>query len=476
MRIFFLLFFYLFSLQAQTYEEFLRSQNEAFATYKEERDKAFSDYLNKEWKAYQESMGVRAYEKKKPVSLPKAKPVSLQEPEKKVIVLKQPIVEEVEKRYSKIIIEPESERLKRLYLNFYGVELTLNYDSSMELSVRRSVSREKIAQSWKTLASSEYKTTIDELKSIREKLRLNDWATYLLVKQVAGAIYHNENEARIFSWFVLLKMGYDARLSFQKNRVVLLMPVKGALFNTVYYRLGDRQYYAIDYYAKGKIGSIKTYEHTYDGSNRAIDFSVVSLPLLSEHKVKKSLGFTFKKNYRSFVLEYDKNLFDFYQSYPQVDYSHYFSAPESVLFDRSIKEAFDPLIVGKSQSEAVDIILAFVQNAFKYRVDTEQFDQEKVMFPSETLFYTYSDCEDRAILFSYMVKLLLGTEVIGLKYSNHMATALWLKEKVKGEYVLHNQKPYIVADPTYVNARLGMSMPQYRGKKAYEIILTGGEK
>ncbi len=476
MRILFFLFLYLTFLQAQSYEEFLRSQNEAFNAYKEERDREFSAYLNKEWKAYQESMGVKAYEKKKPISLPKAEKVTVQKPKEKVLVVKQPPVEEVEKRYSKIVIEPESEALKRVYINFFGVELALSYDSTRTISIRSDVSKEKITKAWKTLAGSDYEVTISELKSISKKLRLNDWATYLLVKKVADAIYKYDNEARVFTWFLLLKMDYDAHLSFQKNRVVLLMPVGGSLFNTVYYHLGNRQYYAIDYYSKGKIGPIITYEHAYEGSSKVIDFSLKALPLLSEHKVKKSLAFTVNDAYRSLVVEYDKNLFDFYQSYPQVDYGNYFSAPESMLFDASVKQAFEPLIVGKSESEAVDIILAFVQNAFKYQVDTEQFDQEKVMFPSETIFYSYSDCEDRAILFSYMVRLLLGTEVLGLKYPNHMATAVLLKERVKGEYILHGEKSYVVADPTYVNARVGMSMPQYKGKHSYEIILTGAKK
>lgn len=476
MRIFFLLFYTFCFLYAQTYEEFLRSQNEAFTSFKEERDREFSNYLKKEWKAYQESMGVKAYEEEKPLSLPKAEMVVREKPLEKVIVHKQPVIQEVVKPYSKIIIQPESERLKNLYLNFFGVELTLHYDNSIRISLKGGLSKEKISKAWESLASSQYKTTIDEIKSVSTKLRLNDWAIYLLLKQVAAAIYENENEAKIFTWFALLKLDYDAHIAFQKNRVVLLIPVEGTLYNTVYYRLNNKQYFAIDYYAKGKIGSIVTYDHVYEGYNKAIDFSLKRLPLLSQSAVKKPLGFNLNNRYQSFIVEYDKNLFDFYQTYPQVNYSNYFSAPESTLFDKSIKQAFEPLIVGKSQSEAIDIILAFVQNAFKYRVDTEQFSQEKVMFPSETIFYAYSDCEDRAILFSYIVKLLLDTDVLGLKYPNHMATAVHLKEKVVGEYVLYERKSYVVADPTYVNARVGMSMPQYRGKRSYEIISFGGEK
>ena len=146
------------------------------------------------------------------------------------------------------------------------------------------------------------------------------------------------------------------------------------------------------------------------------------------------------------------------------------------MLENSLKVSFEPLIKGKSQSEALDIILNFVQNAFKYQVDNKQFNREKVMFPSETIFYPYSDCEDRAILFSYIVKILLGMDVVGVKYPNHMATAVKIQEKIKGEYILNGKKAYIVADPTYINARIGMSMPKFIGSKSYEIVSTGGEK
>ena len=75
-----------------------------------------------------------------------------------------------------------------------------------------------------------------------------------------------------------------------------------------------------------------------------------------------------------------------------------------------------------------------------------------------------------------MVKVLFGMDVLGLKYPNHMATAVGINEKLDGEYVLYKDRPYIVADPTYVNAKIGLSMPQYRGKKSYEIVATAGEK
>ena len=475
MHKFFLFFTLSVSLFAQTYEEFLREQNQAFTTYKEERDKAFSEFLSKEWKAYKASQGLSGYEEDKPQKLPEAQPT-------KPVVVKKPVpvkkAEPVKKEqvYKKIVIPSESDKYKSLYLSFYGVELKVHYDPAMRVDSLGSVNQDGISQAWEDLAKSDYEKTLSEIKQISDKLVLNDWARYLLVDAIATGICKQANEAKLLSWFLLLKLDYDARVAYQQHRVVLLLPVKGQMFNTVYYTLNQRRYYAIDYYAKGNLGRIKTYENPYEGADKAIGFSVIKAPRFASKEVTKAFHFPYQGENKTVKMAYNEHLMNFFQSYPQVSYEYYFSSHESEAFERSLMESFSPLVVGKSQSEAVDMLLSFVQHAFAYAVDVKQFNKEKVMFPSETLFYPYSDCEDRAILFSYMTKRLLGVDVVGVKFPNHMATAVALEEKVKGSYVRANAKAYIVADPTYVNASVGMVMPQFKDLKSYEIVSTGGEK
>lgn len=464
------------SVLAETYEEYLRSQEQAFNSFKEERDREFSAFLNKEWKAYKEAQSVKAYEEKKPKVRPKAVDKKVIRPVKRVLVTPEPISLKKVKVYKQIVIPPPSAKLKTLYLNFFGVDLEIHYDKSILISMSGTVSKEKIASSWDTLAKSEYETTVSELKTISKKLKLNDWAKYLLVQKVSRGIYKSENTSKLFSWFVLLKMGYDAHIAYQNHKTVLLLPVKNALYSTVYYTFNNKKYYAIGYYSKADLGSLVTYDNIYKGATLPIDFGLEETPLFTEEKIKKHFVFRVEKKNRSVDLDYNKNLMSFFQTYPQVAYENYFSAPESTLLENSIKVSFKPLLLEKSQSEALDIILNFVQNAFKYQVDDDQFNKEKVMFPSETLFYPYSDCEDRAILFSYMVKTLLAMDVVGVKYSNHMATAVKIDEKIKGEYIISQNRPYIVADPTYLNARVGMSMPQFIGSSSYEIVASRGEK
>ena len=132
--------------------------------------------------------------------------------------------------------------------------------------------------------------------------------------------------------------------------------------------------------------------------------------------------------------------------------------------------AFKEHISGKKASEAINFMLHFVQNAFVYQQDNEQFAREKVMFAQETLYYDKSDCEDRAVLFSSLIKEFFGINVVGVKYKDHMATALYIP--IEGDSVSVKSKKFVIADPTYVNATLGMSMPKYRAIKPVEYIVV----
>ena len=85
-------------------------------------------------------------------------------------------------------------------------------------------------------------------------------------------------------------------------------------------------------------------------------------------------------------------------------------------------------IKGKSQKDAANILIDFVQTAFEYQTDDVQFGYERPLFADETFFYPYSDCEDRSILFAHLVKDLLGLDVVLLYYPGHLATAVKCKQ------------------------------------------------
>ena len=59
---------------------------------------------------------------------------------------------------------------------------------------------------------------------------------------------------------------------------------------------------------------------------------------------------------------------------------------------------------------------------------------------------------------------MVGLDVVGLDYPGHVATAVRFNESVSGDSVNYNGKRYVISDPTYINASVGMAMPEFKSE------------
>ena len=117
------------------------------------------------------------------------------------------------------------------------------------------------------------------------------------------------------------------------------------------------------------------------------------------------------------------------------------------------------------------MLLDFVQTAFDYATDQEQFGYERPLFGDESLYYPKNDCEDRSILFAILVRDLLGLDVVLVHWPGHLATAVHFPEEVDGDYFTVEGRRYTVCDPTYIGAGIGETMPQFQNDKANLVTL-----
>ena len=100
-----------------------------------------------------------------------------------------------------------------------------------------------------------------------------------------------------------------------------------------------------------------------------------------------------------------------------------------------------------SEKKGVDYLMRFTRYAFLYENDQENFGKEKRMSPEETLFSTYSDCDDRAALFFYLVKEVYNLPMIALLYPTHITMAVQFAKPV-GDPIWYKGKVYSVCEPT----------------------------
>lgn len=176
----------------------------------------------------------------------------------------------------------------------------------------------------------------------------------------------------------------------------------------------------------------------------------------------------------------NKNLIKFYDAYPiselgsnfMTRWAMYANTPIEAEAKKTLYPTLREKIKGMSEKEAVERLLNFVQTAFVYEFDDKVWGHDRAFFAEETLYYPYCDCEDRSILFSRLVRDLLGLDVILVYYPGHLATAVCFKSNTDGDYIMLNGKKFVVCDPTYIGAPVGLTMPDMDNKEAKVILLN----
>ncbi len=446
------------------YEEWKNSQNSEYIEYKKSIDEEFIALLNSEWKEFETFSEGAIYKKPKP----KIEPIIKFEKElPKGEIIKSPLVKLKEAetiKISKPKLEPKIDTtLKTVKINFYGEELNFIHEDNINFSLI-SINQNSISKAFENLSKIDVSNFLTQIDIYAKSLGLNSWAKYLLIQNLAEALIKDNNKATLFRWYLLLKSGFDVKLAYDYNSLYILSKVSHKIYDKKYVEIDGSKYYILDKKYSQKLNS---YNGNHKNANKKLSFAI-ELPIkLYNSLINKNIQFDYQgKNYK-FKAQYSKNLIDFYKTMPPLEYNLYFDTNYPLL--ASLSQELREKIRGKSEIEAINFLLRFTQKAFNYKSDIEQFHYEKSMFADEVIHYPYSDCEDRAVMFSYLVKTILGLDVVGVVYSSHMATAVALSSNINGESFIYKNKKFTIADPTYINANIGIVIPEYKNQE-FKIV------
>ena len=452
------------------FESWHRQYMQEFQEFKDERDREFLAFLKAHWKEMDTLRGVVRDKTPKPRVIPKVKPPSRPKPTPtpQLPKVRPPVVLPPPPKPSPAPVIPAPG--VRIKVAFYGHQLPFRVDRDFKVRLGHTLEKEAIRIYWAKLSRADYEPLVKQLKEQRRALQLNDWAYLLLVHQIVKKLQPNRpNEQALLTWFLLIKNGYQARIAYNDQRIYLFMPTKQPLYAVSYFTFGGKRYYVLplEGNSQQKLGQVYTYDSDYPGATKALDMQLSKAIVTRPQVITKDLTFRHRpKRYTTkthkIKIKYDKQTVEFFSTYPQMDIGMYFVSAVNPAMGNQLLEQLKPLVAGKSELEAVNLLLHFVQTAFEYQLDKTQFGEENYLFAEETLYYPYSDCEDRSILFAWLVRNLLKLEVVGLDYPGHIAAAVHFNGDVRGDAFNYRGKRYVVTDPTYINADAGMSMPQYK--------------
>jgi hypothetical protein len=449
-----------------TYQDWLKKEKASYQNYLDKEDQAFADFLKRDWKAFQSFQGIKFDEKPKPDTMPIAKPEDKPTPPppdkiKPVPEIKIPEQPPAPKPKPKPIVNKTTNLMT---IDFYGAPVSVNYKKDFEFSLTTPINNEVISKAWETMAASKYKVLLEQLQANQKQLAINDWGFLALVDLFSKKLFPtSKNEQNLFCWFIISKSGYDTKVAYMDNTIYFLVPSENIIYANRYVTLDDKKYYFISMDNPVELtGQIYTYTGQYKGADRLISMKLTKVPVLKNKIINKNLAFNFNGDSYNIAVQYDNDIIDFLKNYPQTELPIYFDAAVSEYANLSLLRSIEPNLQGMSEFEAANFLLRFVQTAFDYKTDDQQFGKEKYLMMEETLHYPSSDCEDRSILFSFLVKNLLKLDVIGLDYPGHIATAVKFNSELSGDKISYNGQVYVICDPTYVNAVAGMAMPQFK--------------
>ncbi len=340
-------------------------------------------------------------------------------------------------------------------VDFYGHILTFAAFDPNIANLSANLSAEVLKKGFEELNTPASQPIIDSLLAYRNKYELNDWLYYQLIRKVAQQLSPKEaNYGRytLYKWFMLARSGYDARLALARHQIIFYVYNDEDISDIPFFLVEGRKYMCLNYhdYAQVNLNDDPPLPVSLivTDAKKAFSYKVTRLPDFNPgNYVEKKLNFVYEHKAYHFRIRLNGAIKSIFANYPGVDFETYFNIPLS----RETYSSLIPLLKKNTdrmdQQKGVDYLMRFTRYAFLYENDQENFGKEKRMSPEETLGSAYSDCDDRAALFFYLVKEIYNLPMIALLYPTHITMAVGFNKPV-GEAIKYNGRIYSVCEPT----------------------------
>lgn len=362
--------------------------------------------------------------------------------------------------------------------DFYGDTFNFTADSSLLLPVSTVASSASVHQFYDRISASNYKELISVITSYQDQHHLNDWIYYQLIRKVAEQISpkaDNYFRYKLYKWFLLNKCGYDARLAVGNDQVVFYVRNDEDISDIPFFMIDGKKYMCLNYHDYGKLfkqaNAYIPINILIEEAKNQFSYKVTRMPdFKPEHYEEKNIEFSYQQKSYHFKLKLNNEVQSIFKNYPVVDFESYFNIPLSRETYSSLIPTLNENLKKMDQKKGIDYLMRFTRYAFLYEDDGENFGKEKRNAPEQTLLSTYSDCDDRAALFFYLVKEIYNLPMVAVLYPEHLTIAVNLDKPV-GNTVNYKGKQYSFCEPTpqMQDLKIGQIAQKLKHQK-YEIV------
>lgn len=467
----------------ERFNKFREQKIKDFEEFRRKRNEEFAKYMRKDWERIDPSPVIPRPKEEpvppvvapidgekpvdpKPLPFDEVVPIPDPEPQPKPV---DPIEE--------VPITPTDPPVSYIQFTFYGTEEQVRFDKNSTFHLSN-INEYAIADAWLKLSETSYTNLIYDCLQIRQSRNLCDWAYLKMLEQMSESVYgKGTNESVLLMAYVYCQSGYKMRLATDGAKLYMMFASNHVIYNWNYYKLDGQDYYVFN----NQTCNVRICNQQYPKEqsmsltiprNQKLDYTAVSG---TAHKSKRYPEI-------DFTVDANKNMLEFYSSYPTSMYGDNFVTrwalyanmpmPDNVA-DR-LYPKLRRIISGKSQLDAVNCILNWIQTGFVYEYDDKVWGQDRAFFPEESLYYPYCDCEDRSILFTRVIRDVLSLKCILIYYPGHLAAGVELTEAHNvGDYIECKGHRYYISDGTIIGngAPVGQTMNGMNNQTAKIVIL-----
>lgn len=365
-----------------------------------------------------------------------------------------------------------------LHIHYFGDDVSVPATNSWQVDLSQPVNRSAIIHFYKAIDNAGLEPLIDVLVRYKKSHGLNDWLFYQLIRRTAQQLSPKAMDYErytLYKWFLLAKCGYDVQLAMSGNRLLMYVQSDDSIFDIPLFVHNNKQYVCLNIHDFDKFdlvseGLVKV-DVEVPGAIASFHYRISQIPDFKTNTYReKSLSFYYHNKENRYNIKLNPALDSAFNNYPSLDFESYFNIPMSSITYSSLIPLLKKRIRKMKTGKGVEYLMQFTRYAFPYEDDVAQFGKEKRLSPEQTLFYQYSDCDDRAALFFYLVKEIYDLPMIALMFPEHITIAVALKDPI-GEPVLYNGKAYYICEPTPQpgNPPIGQ-WPDQLKHKAYKVV------
>lgn len=463
-----------FDIKNSEYKQFKNKVTNNYFTFLDSCNNRYAEFLREAWDWYVGN---------EPLPLPKEKVVPPQpyrgDDEGEKAEVKPVVTEPVGVEPQPVPVAPVREMPDDdIYFSFsfYGNDCRVQLPETERLKLT-DLSPEAVADAWSALSSLGMNNAIRDCLETRIRYNLCDWAYLAFLDELGKKYCGDRNTATLLTAYLYCQSGYQMRLATDNGHLVLLYASRHLIFDKSFFNIGTTRYYPYGDCSQ----SIQICDAAFDGEKP------MSLLISTEQslggEVSQPRNISSKKYDMNSQSQVPLNLIQFYNTYPTsvTDYNSmtrwamYANTPLTQMVKDTLYPSLKKGIDSCSELEAANKLLNWVQTGFEYEYDDKVWGHDRAFFAEETLYYPFADCEDRSILFSRLVRDLLGLDVALIYYPGHLATAVCFTDNVQGDAMIIGGRKFIVCDPTYIGAPVGSQMPNLEYDNVQAIVLSSAE-